>query len=136
MDGARYLLSKPEFQRSHQFVGGNTTEYTTNRKIDTRCRWWDNRLMSSISMITVGNKGRVVVPKRIRDLVGLEEGVRVAAFVDDLGRVVLETPEAVKARIRLRASLSEDSQGSAVDQLLEERRRDSSLLDSKSGTPR
>lgn len=92
--------------------------------------------MSSISMITVGNKGRVVVPKRIRDLVGLEEGVRVAAFVDDLGRVVLETPEAVKARIRLRASLSEDSQESAVDQLLEERRRDSSLLDLESGAPR
>jgi AbrB family looped-hinge helix DNA binding protein len=92
--------------------------------------------MSSISMITVGNKGRVVVPKRIRDLVGLEEGVRVAAFVDDLGRVVLETPEAVKARIRLRASQSADSQGSAVDQLLEERRGDSSLMDPPAGTSR
>ena len=86
--------------------------------------------MSSVSMITVGNKGRIVVPKRIRQLVGLEEGVRVAAFVDDLGRVVLETPEAVKARIRLRASQSGDAEGSAVDQLLEERRGDSSLMDS------
>ena len=86
--------------------------------------------MSSISMITVGNKGRIVIPKRIRELVGLEEGVRVAAFVDDLGRVVLETPEAVKARIRLRASQSADPRGSAVDQLLEERRGDSSVMDS------
>ena len=85
--------------------------------------------MPSISMITVGNKGRVVVPKRIRELVGLEEGVRVAAFVDDLGRVVLETPEATKARIRLRASQSAGDEGSAVDQLLDERRRDSSLMD-------
>ncbi len=80
-------------------------------------------------MITVGNKGRVVVPKSIRDEVGLEEGVRVSAFVDDLGRVILETPEAVKARIRRRAVQAADMPGSAVGQLLEARRADTSLLD-------
>ena len=92
--------------------------------------------MFNISLITVGNKGRVVVPKTIRDQVGLEEGTRIAAFVDEFGRVVLETPEAVKARIRDRASQSADSQGSAVDQLLEERRGDSSFMDPQSGVTR
>jgi len=92
--------------------------------------------MSSVSMITIGNKGRVVVPKSIRDAVGLEEGVRVAAFVDDLGRIVLETPEAVKARIRRRASVSAEGATSAVDQLLEERRLDGSLLDTDHRIPR
>ena len=87
--------------------------------------------MSTISMIALGDKGRVVVPKSIRDKVGLEEGDRVAIFVDDLGRVILETPAAVKARIRRKASRGIDLDGSAVDQLLEERRRDSSLLESE-----
>lgn len=87
--------------------------------------------MSSISVITVGNKGRVVVPKSIRDEVGLEEGVRVSAYVDDLGRIILETPDAVKARVRRRASQAVDIPGSAVDQLLEERARDTSLFDSR-----
>ncbi len=92
--------------------------------------------MSSISMITVGNKGRVVVPKSIRDEVGLEEGVRVSAFVDELGRIILETPAAVKARIRRRAEKTADLPGSAVDQLLQERRQDNSLLDAEPGLSR
>lgn len=87
-------------------------------------------------MITVGNKGRVVVPKSIRDEVGLEEGVRISAFVDELGRVILETPEAVKARIRRRASRTAEMPGSAVEQLLEERRQDRSLLDTGPGSAR
>jgi AbrB family looped-hinge helix DNA binding protein len=89
--------------------------------------------MSTISTITVGNKGRVVVPKSIRDEVGLFQGVRVSAFVDDLGRVVLETPDAIKTRIRRRASLARDISGDAVSQLMDERRRDASLLDTAQG---
>lgn len=92
--------------------------------------------MSNISMITVGNKGRVVVPKSIRDEVGLEEGDRIAAFVDDLGRVVLETPAAVKARIRRRAAQGAKAPGGAVEQLLTHRLQDSSLLDPEPGTSR
>ena len=105
-------------------------------RLDTAGLRWENGPMSSISMITVGNKGRVVVPKSIRDEVGFVEGVRVSAFVDDLGRVILETPEAVKARIRRRAMQAAAVPGSAVDQLLEERRRDTSLLDADPGSSR
>jgi AbrB family looped-hinge helix DNA binding protein len=97
--------------------------------------------MSTISMVALGDKGRVVVPKSIRDEIGLEEGDRFAIFVDELGRVILETPAAVKARIRRRASRGNDLDGSAVhgnavDQLLEERRRDSSLLESEPDSSR
>jgi AbrB family looped-hinge helix DNA binding protein len=92
--------------------------------------------MSTISMVALGDKGRVVVPKSIRDEIGLEEGDRFAIFVDEFGRVILETPAAVKARIRRKASRGNDLDGSAVDQLLEERRRDSSLLDSEPDSSR
>ncbi len=90
--------------------------------------------MSKISSFIVGNKGRIVVPKGIRDEAGFEEGTRVTAFVDDLGRIVIETPDSVKARIRRRATQTIGTQHSVVDELLEERRSDVSLLDSKRTT--
>ncbi len=77
----------------------------------------------------IGKKGRVVIPVSIREAAGLTEGSEVVASVDDSGRVIIDTPASIKARIRQRAAHGSKMAGSAVDQLLAEREADQSLLD-------
>ena len=77
----------------------------------------------------IGKKGRVVIPVSIREAAGLTEGSEVVASVDDSGRVIIDTPASIKARIRQRAAFGSKMAGSAVDQLLAEREADQSLLD-------
>jgi AbrB family looped-hinge helix DNA binding protein len=82
----------------------------------------------------VGIKGQVVIPKAIRDQIGIEPGdevtfepdgrdVRVRRVQDDQGR----RAEGVRALRGLWA----DASGGGTDQLLEERRRERELEESK-----
>jgi AbrB family looped-hinge helix DNA binding protein len=77
----------------------------------------------------VGKKGRVVIPVSIRRAAGLSEGTEIVTWVDDVGRVIIDTPSSIKARIRQRAAAGKKMPGSSVEQLIAERDADRSLLD-------
>ncbi|MEX2449122.1 MAG: AbrB/MazE/SpoVT family DNA-binding domain-containing protein [Solirubrobacterales bacterium] len=49
--------------------------------------------------IKLGRQGRIVIPAEIREELGLDEGTQLIARVDGK-RLLLETPDAVLARIR------------------------------------
>lgn len=82
-----------------------------------------------VTSFVVGQKGRVVVPIEVREKAGVHEGTELRARVNAEGQIVIDTPESVRRRIRRRASAGKDLPGSAVDDLMQERRTDSSLLD-------
>lgn len=96
-------------------------------------RWGGTiRVMSesaAVSSFVVGQKGRVVVPVEVREKAGVHEGTELRARVNDEGQIVIDTPESVRRRIRRRAAAGMSLPGSAVDDLLGDRRTDSSLLD-------
>jgi len=70
----------------------------------------------------VGGKGRTVLPAGLRDRAQIQEGDTLVARLED-GRVVLETRETIKARIRA-AARDAGSDGGVVDRLLRERREE------------
>lgn len=74
--------------------------------------------MSDTSFVSVGPKGRVVIPVAIRRALDLREGSELLAIVDG-GAVVLVPRSAVKARLR---SLFADVPTSMRDELLVDRR--------------
>lgn len=74
--------------------------------------------MSDTTIVTVGPKGRVVIPAGIRRELGIEEGSELVALVEEEA-VVLVPRAAIKARLR---SLFADTSGSMRDELIEERR--------------
>ncbi len=83
--------------------------------------------MSDTSIVSVGPKGRVVIPAEIRRALGLREGSELVAMVD--GDAVLLMPRsAVKARLR---SLFADVSTSMREELLADRR--SAAADESSG---
>lgn len=78
--------------------------------------------MSDTSVVSVGPKGRVVIPARIRRELGIREGSELVAMVEGEA-VVLVPRSAVKARLRsifadvgtsLRAELLEDRRAAAA----------------------
>lgn len=48
----------------------------------------------------VGEKGRVVLPAAVRRAAGILEGAEVVARTDGEGRIVIETVESIKRRVR------------------------------------
>lgn len=74
--------------------------------------------MSGTLIVTVGPKGRVVIPAEVRRSLGLAEGTELAAMVEG-DAVVLLPRSAVKRRLR---SLFADVGTSIADELIEERR--------------
>lgn len=77
----------------------------------------------------VGKKGRVVIPASLRKEARITEGTELTGRVSHSGQVILETRDAIKQRIRARAAAGSNDRSSVVDELLEERRADRSLLD-------
>lgn len=71
--------------------------------------------------VRMGTQGRIVLPRELREQLGAEEGATYIAHVDD-GRLVLESRDAILRRLRDRAQHAR--QGSVVDELVAERRRD------------
>jgi AbrB family looped-hinge helix DNA binding protein len=79
--------------------------------------------MSDTSVVSVGPKGRVVIPARIRSELGIEEGTELVALVE--GEAVVLVPRAaIKSRLR---SIFADVRVSMRDELLADRRAEASL---------
>lgn len=76
--------------------------------------------MSDTAVVSVGPKGRVVIPAGIRRELGIEEGSELVALVE--GEAVVLVPRAaIKARLR---SIFADVPVSMTSELLAERRRE------------
>lgn len=73
--------------------------------------------------VRVGPQGRIVIPASLRKTLGIRPGQMLMARAEE-GRVVLEQPDAIIARLknRLRAVPSDVS---LVDELISERRKES-----------
>ncbi|MDA3643530.1 AbrB/MazE/SpoVT family DNA-binding domain-containing protein [Saccharopolyspora indica] len=71
--------------------------------------------------ITANGQGRVTIPASIRHAVGIEPGTPLAVYVED-GRVVIETREQLGERIRRDVAATWRGRGSAVDELIADRR--------------
>ncbi|ELR97221.1 AbrB/MazE/SpoVT family DNA-binding domain-containing protein [Gloeocapsa sp. PCC 73106] len=70
--------------------------------------------------VRLDTQGRIVIPAKLRRILGLEEGDRLVAR-GEAGRLVLEKPETVKQRLKSRfAHLPQNR--SLVDELILERR--------------
>lgn len=70
----------------------------------------------------IGPDGRILIPVELRRTLGFDPGDRLVAHADD-GRLVIERPEQVLARLRSRfATLGSDVR--LADELIEERRRE------------
>lgn len=74
--------------------------------------------MSVTSVVTVGPKGRVVIPANVRRELGLTEGSELVAMVEG-DAVILLPRSAVRDRLR---SLFAGVPGSMAGELIEERR--------------
>ena len=74
--------------------------------------------MSDTSVVSVGPKGRVVIPAEIRRELGIQEGSELVAMVEGAA-VVLVPRSAVKARLR---SIFADVTVSLRDELVADRR--------------
>jgi AbrB family looped-hinge helix DNA binding protein len=74
--------------------------------------------MSDTNVVSVGPKGRVVIPADIRRRLGIDEGSELVALVEGQA-VVLVPRSAIKSRLR---SMFADVKVSMVDELLAERR--------------
>jgi AbrB family looped-hinge helix DNA binding protein len=75
--------------------------------------------------VRIGAKGRVVLPAALRAETHLNEGDEVIVTAAD-GRIVMETPDAIKARLRAAAAAAR-TDGKVVDRLLAHRRADVDL---------
>jgi AbrB family looped-hinge helix DNA binding protein len=75
--------------------------------------------MSDTSTVSIGPKGRVVIPVELRRQLGLEEGTELVALLEGDG-VLLMPRRAVKRRLR---ELFAGSPGSLSSELIAERRR-------------
>lgn len=76
--------------------------------------------MSDTSVVSVGPKGRVVIPVDIRRELDIREGSELVAMVEDQA-VVLVPRSAIKARLR---SIFGDVKVSMRDELIADRRAD------------
>ncbi|MBI4729529.1 MAG: AbrB/MazE/SpoVT family DNA-binding domain-containing protein [Acidobacteria bacterium] len=81
------------------------------------------------SRVTVGPKGRIVIPARLRERAHVTEGSVLYGRVDEAGRLILETRDSIKGRIRAAAKTSAHREGSVVDRLLTERRSEARLAE-------
>ena len=72
--------------------------------------------------VRIGAKGRVVLPAALRAQTRVAEGDELIASADG-GRIILETSDAIKARLRA-AAMAARSAGKVVDRLLADRKAD------------
>ena len=90
--------------------------------IDAQRRKWHAAAMSDTAIVSVGPKGRVVIPVEIRRELGIREGSELVALVEGEA-VVLVPRSAIKARLR---SIFAGLDTSMRDELIAERRADAS----------
>ncbi len=82
-------------------------------------------------ILRIGAKGRTVLPAALRAEVRVGVGDELVAHAEE-GRIVLETREAIKARLRSLAAAAK-SDGRAVDRLLADRAGDLELEERRRG---
>jgi bifunctional DNA-binding transcriptional regulator/antitoxin component of YhaV-PrlF toxin-antitoxin module len=79
--------------------------------------------------LTASPDGRATIPARLRRAAGIESGRRLVAYIDD-GRVVLEEWNHLLRRVQGRvAEATGGYAGSAVDELIAERRAEAARED-------
>lgn len=82
--------------------------------------------MSDTAVVSVGPKGRVVIPKTIRRELGIEEGSELVLLIEG-GAVVLVPRSAIKTRLR---SIFAGTAASMSQELIAERRAEARAEDS------
>ena len=85
--------------------------------------------MSDTQVVSVGPKGRVVIPVQVRRELGIREGSELVALVEGEA-VVLVPRSAIKSRLR---SMFAGVGVSLREELLEDRRREASLESGPAG---
>lgn len=81
------------------------------------------------AQVTASPDGRVTIPAPVRRAAGIEAGQRLVAYVED-GRVVLEEWGHLLRRVQTRvAAATAGHPGSAVDELIAERRAEAARED-------
>lgn len=68
-----------------------------------------------VASTEVGAKGRLVIPAQVRAEAGIDAGQTVVVTAVGIGRIVLETPEAVQARVWAAASPADPDDDSVPD---------------------
>ena len=82
---------------------------------------WYPSIMAHKGQVTIGDRGRIVLPSSIRSALGLEPGTRMLVSAEDDGSLTLRPYRAVAEESRgLFSGLVKG--GSLVDELLAERR--------------
>lgn len=72
-------------------------------------------------VVRIGDRGRLVLPAPVRDVLGLEDGSQLLLYLDESGESMrLERARDVAQRSR--GMFADDSGRSLVDELLDERR--------------
>jgi AbrB family looped-hinge helix DNA binding protein len=79
---------------------------------------WHNTTMSGTSTVSVGPKGRLVIPAEIRRELDIREGTELVAMIEGAA-IVLVPRSAIKSRLR---SLFADVRVSMRDELIADRR--------------
>lgn len=79
----------------------------------------------AVTHVRIGRQGRLVIPAEIRRRLGFEPGQELAVRVEE-GRLVLETPDNVLARLRGRFR-GVPAGTSLADELVADRRREVEL---------
>lgn len=79
--------------------------------------------------VTIGERGRVVLPAAVRSQLGLAAGTRMLLTTEPDGSLRLRPYRAVADRHR--GILVRPGDGSAVDELLRERRREAAAEDAR-----
>jgi len=77
---------------------------------------------------TVDDEGGVTIPVSIRQAAGIEAGVPLVAYLED-GRVMIETREQLADRIRREVAAAWTGEGSAVEELIADRRAEATHED-------
>lgn len=86
--------------------------------------WHNGRDMAQTTVaIRVGPQGRIVVPRVLRDALGLVPGDDLVAYVDE-ERLILERRDLMLARIQGEFLRAVPSDVSLADELISERRRE------------
>ncbi len=82
----------------------------------------------------VGTKGQVVIPKAIREEIGIEPGDEVAFEADGMDvriRRAADEPQARALEIKAMRGIWADTPGGGADELMEERRKERELEERK-----